>query len=165
MTSTRGGELRRLTPTAWAQSDHMLRARADYDLGYRSRLLDDVAAESLLLFVDELDLAWQSYMTSGGFPRAVAEHEMTGEVGKAFLRDLVAWLHRDVDPDAGEDSVPRLLRALEARCASPLSRRALAEELGYGSRQTVDLRLARLVHAYAAIWCHHVPNSTLLACW
>src|ERR1700739_1189528 len=30
--------------TAWTQSDRMLRDRAIYDLGYRSRLLDDVAA-------------------------------------------------------------------------------------------------------------------------
>lgn len=117
-----------------------------------------VAAESLELFVEELDLAWQAYLTSGGFPRAVAEHHRTGEVGESFLRDLAAWLHRDVDPEAGEDSVPRLLSALEGRCASPLNRRALAEDLGYGSRQTADLRLTRLVGTYAAIWCHQVDE-------
>jgi uncharacterized protein len=117
-----------------------------------------VAAESLELFVEELDLAWQAYLTSGGFPRAVAEHHRTGEVGEAFLRDLAAWLHRDVDPEAGEDSVPRLLSALEGRCTSPLNRRALAEDLGYGSRQTADLRLTRLVGTYAAIWCRQVDE-------
>ena len=116
-------------------------------------------AESLELFVDELDLAWQSYLTSGGFPRAVAEHHKTGEVSEAFLRDLAAWLHRDVDPEAGEDSVPKLLSAIEGRCASPLNRRALAEDLGYGSRQTADLRLMRLVSTYAAIWCHQVDED------
>ncbi len=112
-----------------------------------------IATESLELFVDELDLAWQAYLTSGGFPRAVAEHHRTGEVGEPFLRDLAAWLHQDVDPDAPEDSVPNLLSALAARSASPLNRRALATDLGYGSRQTADLRLLRLVRAYAAIWC------------
>ncbi|MHB1537453.1 MAG: AAA family ATPase [Solirubrobacteraceae bacterium] len=117
------------------------------------------AVESLELFLDELDLAWQAYLTSGGFPRAVAEHHRTGEVGEAFLRDLAAWLHRDVDPEAGEDSVPRLLSTLEGRCTSPLNRRALAEGLGYGSRQTVDLRLRRLVGTYAAIWCHQVDDD------
>jgi uncharacterized protein len=116
-------------------------------------------AESLELFVDELDLAWQAYLTSGGFPRAVAEHHKTGEVGEAFLRDLAAWLHRDVDSDAGEDSVPKLLSALESRCTSPLNRRVLAEALGYGSRQTADLRLTRLVGTYAAIWCHQVDAA------
>jgi predicted AAA+ superfamily ATPase len=125
-------------------------------------LQDDVArvrAESLELFVDELDLAWQAYLTSGGFPRAVAEHHQTGEVGEPFLRDLAAWLHRDVDPDAGEDSVPQLLSALERRCSSPLNRRALAEALGHRSRQTVEVRLARLVRTYAAIWCHQVGGN------
>ncbi len=124
-------------------------------------LQDDAArdaAEPLELFVDDLDLAWQSYLTSGGFPRAVAEHHKTGEVSEAFLRDLTAWLHRDVDPEAGEDSVPKLLSAIEARCTSPLNRRALAEDLGYGSRQTADLRLMRLVRTYAAIWCHQVDE-------
>ena len=116
-------------------------------------------AESLELFVDELDLAWQAYLTSGGFPRAVAEHHKTGEVSEAFLRDLTAWLHRDVDPEAAEDSVPKLLSALEGRCTSPLNRRALAEDLGYGSRQTADLRLMRLVRTYAAIWCHQVDED------
>jgi uncharacterized protein len=116
-------------------------------------------AESLALFVDELDLAWQAYLTSGGFPRAVAEHHKTGEVGEAFLRDLAAWLHRDVDPEAGEDSVPKLLSALEGRCTSPLNRRALAEDLSYGSRQMADLRLTRLVRTYAAIWCHQVDED------
>ena len=117
------------------------------------------AVERLELFIGDLDLAWQAYLTSGGFPRAVAEHHRNGEVGEAFLRDLAAWLHRDVDPEAGEDSVPKLLSELERRCASPLNRRALAESAGYGSRQTADLRLARLVRAYAAIWCHKIDET------
>jgi uncharacterized protein len=117
------------------------------------------ASESLELFVNELDLAWQAYLTSGGFPRAVAEYHKTGEVGESFLRDLAAWLHRDVDPEAGEDSVPKLLSAIEGRCSSPLNRRALAQDLGYGSRQTADLRLERLASTYAAIWCHQVDGG------
>jgi predicted AAA+ superfamily ATPase len=117
-------------------------------------------AESFELFVGELDLAWQSYLTSGGFPRAVAEHHKTGEVGEAFLRDLAVWLHRDVDPEAGEGSVPKLLSAIEGRCTSPLNRRALAEDLGYGSRQTADLRLMRLASTYTAIWCHQVDENS-----
>jgi predicted AAA+ superfamily ATPase len=64
-----------------------------------------------------------------------------------------------VDPEAGEDSVPKLLSAIEGRCTSPLNRRALAEDLSYGSRQTADLRLMRLVSTYAAIWCHQVDED------
>lgn len=117
------------------------------------------AAESLGLFVSDLDLAWQSYLTSGGFPRAVAEHQHTGVVGEAFLADLVAWLHRDVDPESGEDSVPRLLSALQTRSCSPLNRRGLAAELGYGSSRVAEVRLVRLVRSYAAIWCHQVDEE------
>jgi predicted AAA+ superfamily ATPase len=112
------------------------------------------AYESLEPFVDDLDLAWQAYLTSGGFPRAVAEHHRSGEVGDAFLADLAAWLHRDVDPDAGEDSVPKLLSEIERRCTSPLNRTGLATDLGYDRRDTLDRRLTRLVHSYAALWCH-----------
>lgn len=117
------------------------------------------AAGALEFFLDELDLAWQSYLTSGGFPRAVAEHHNRGEVSDAFLHDLAAWLHRDVDPGAGEDSVPKLLSELEMRATAPLNRRVLAEALGYASRQTADLRLMRLVRTYAALWSHQVDEN------
>jgi predicted AAA+ superfamily ATPase len=115
--------------------------------------------ESLELFVDELDLAWQAYLTSGGFPRAVAEHHRNGVVSDAFLYDLAAWLHRDVDAGAAEDSVPRLLAELQARSIAPLNRNHMADSLGYANRQTFDLRLNRLVRTFAAIWCHQVDEA------
>jgi predicted AAA+ superfamily ATPase len=115
--------------------------------------------ESLALFVDEIDLGWQSYLTSGGFPRAVAEYHRTDSVSDAFLHDLDAWLHRDVDPAATEDSVPRLLAELQVRSTAPLNRNTMAQALGYSNRQTFDLRLNRLVRTFAAIWCHQVDDE------
>ncbi|MEV7624448.1 AAA family ATPase [Actinoplanes sp. NPDC089786] len=126
------------------------------------RLQSDEARDvvtQLELFADELDLAWQSYLTSGGFPRAVAEHTRTGLVGPAFLADLEAWLHRDVDRDGPLDSIPRLLAELQARCASPLNRSATAAALSYASRQNFDLRLNKLVRNFAGIWCHQVDET------
>lgn len=82
--------------------------------------------ETLEPLVDELDLAWQSYLTSGGFPRAVAENHKAGAVTDSFLEDLASWSHRDIDPDAHSDSVPRLLSATELRSSSPLSRKNIA---------------------------------------
>lgn len=124
------------------------------------------ALEALEYFVDDLDLAWQAFLTSGGFPRAVAEYDKNGEVSEAFHRDLVAWLYRDVDPEASEDSVPKLLSGIEARCSSPLNRTTFARDLSYATRQTVDKRLKRLVKTYAAVWNpqvgddgQHVPGS------
>jgi uncharacterized protein len=117
-----------------------------------------IAATDLELFVDDLDLAWQAYLTSGGFPRAVAEHTRTGAVGTAFLEDLEAWLHRDVDRDGPVDSIPRLLAELHARSTAPLNRTAVASSLSYSNRQGFDLRLNRLVRNFAAVWCHQVSD-------
>lgn len=117
------------------------------------------AIEELELYSDELDLAWQSYLTSGGFPRAVAEHTQTGAVSESFLADLEAWLHRDVDHDAPPDSIPRLISELQSRSASPLNRRNTAEQLGYPSAQTFDLRLTRSVRSFAGLWCHQVNDT------
>jgi uncharacterized protein len=117
------------------------------------------AASGLELFGDELDLAWQDYLTSGGFPRAVAEHTRNGAVGKAFLDDLEAWLHRDVDRDGPMDSIPRLLAELHARSTAPLNRTAMASALNYANRQSFDLRLNRLVRNFAGVWCHQISDG------
>ena len=114
---------------------------------------------SLNPFIDEFDLAWQSYLTSGGFPRAVAEQHRDGMVSDTFLHDIAAWLHRDVDPSAAADSVSNLLCAIEQHASSPLSRNSLSEELGYPNPAAFDKRLHRLVHAFAALWCHQVDGD------
>ena len=117
------------------------------------------AADRTLAHVDQLDLAWQSYLTCGGFPRAVAEYERLGHVSRAFREDLAAWLHRDIDPDSGEDSVPLLLHALLERSTSPLNRNNAARALGYSSRQTFDVRLNRLTRSFAGLWCHQIDDE------
>ena len=129
---------------------------APWDLQGDSSVL---AVADLELFTGDLDLAWQAYLTSGGFPRAVAEHARSGAVSDAFLNDLAAWLHRDVDRDAPMDSIPRLLAELHARSTSPLNRAAISSHLGYSSRQSFDLRLNRLVRNFAAVWCHQINDD------
>ena len=114
---------------------------------------------TLDLFVDDLDLAWQSYLTSGGFPRAVAEHHRTGAVSDAFINDLVAWLHREVDPDVPAESVALLLDGLERRSSSPLSRASAASDLGYANRPLFDRRVERLVTNFAALWCPQIDDK------
>lgn len=114
------------------------------------------AAGQAELFTDELDLAWQGYLTAGGFPRAVAEHHQLGQVSDAFASDLLAWLHRDVDPDQPTDSVAQLLTDLARRSTSPLNRTNAAQALNYSNRQTLDVRLNRLTNSFAALWCHQI---------
>jgi predicted AAA+ superfamily ATPase len=117
------------------------------------------AAESLLAFADGLDLAWQAYLTSGGFPRAVSEHYRTGSVSESFMRDVASWLHIDVNREAPVDSVPLLVAELQARSTSPLNRSKASEALGYQTRGAFDLRLNRLVRSYGALWAHQVNDS------
>ncbi len=109
-------------------------------------------------FVDELDLAWQSYLACGGFPRSVGEWHRNGEVSDSFLLDIGSWLRHDVEPDAHEDSLPLLVAAIEARTGSPLNRSALAEALGYSGRSVFDRRLSRFVQAFGALWCPQVDE-------
>ena len=108
--------------------------------------------DELRFDVDAYDLAWQDYLTCGGFPRAVAERTQAGDVSIAYIRDLAAWLHRDVDPDSGPESLPLLLEQVATQMASPLSVRATAEELSSSRRETTT-GLNRLVATFAAIWC------------
>jgi len=110
--------------------------------------------EELRFDVDAYDLAWQDYLTCGGFPRAVAEHTTTGEVSTAYLRDLAAWLRTDVDSAAAPESLPLLLAALTQRATSPLNIRTTAAGLGY-SKNTLPVRIHRLVASFAVLWCPH----------
>ncbi len=118
---------------------------------------------TLAFDVDSYDLAWQDYLTCGGFPRAVAEHSRTGLVSIAFVRDLAAWLRRDVDPDAAAESLPLLLDMLIARSTSPLNIAATASDLGYGSREVFDLRLRRLIATHAALVCTRRDGDRVVA--
>jgi len=103
--------------------------------------------------VDAYDLAWQAYLTCGGFPRAVSEHTHHGQVSAPYLRDLAAWLRRDVDVDAAPESLPLLLDGLWRRAPSPMSVARTAADLAYPSRDVFDLRLRRLIATHAALWC------------
>ncbi|RSM52055.1 hypothetical protein DMB66_40555 [Actinoplanes sp. ATCC 53533] len=121
-----------------------------------SRLQDPAVAtalEEVAFDVDGYDLAWQAYLSCGGFPRAVAEYSRTGDVSIGYVRDLAAWLRRDVDPDAPQESVPRLLDMLSCRATSPLNVASAAADIGYPSRDVFDLRIRRLIASHAALHC------------
>jgi len=123
------------------------------DQGVRAEL------DALRFDLDAYDLAWQDYLTCGGFPRAVAEHTRDGMVSIEYLRDLLAWLQRDVDPDSTPQSLPLLLHEVASHMTSPLSIRATAEELGVG-RDAAASRLNRLVASFAALWCPQFTESS-----
>lgn len=121
-------------------------------------ILEEVAFD-----VDGYDLAWQDFLTCGGFPRAVAEHIRAGAVSTSYLDDLRYSLRNDVDPDGPQDSLPRLLGRLAQRATSPLSVTAMAQELGYPSRDIFVRRLNRLVTSHAALWCPRREGDDIVA--
>jgi predicted AAA+ superfamily ATPase len=123
-----------------------------------ANVLDSVAFD-----LDGYDLAWQDYLTCGGFPRAVAEHTRIGAVSTTYLNDLRSWLRADVDPDRPQDSVPRLLDGISQRATSPLNVTATSTALGYPSRDIFDRRLNRLVSSHAAIWCPRREGEQVVA--
>jgi predicted AAA+ superfamily ATPase len=154
-----GRRIRQLMPTGFR--DYLAAAHPGLPLpplAEPSDLQDPGVAEALrgLEFtIDEYDLAWQDFLTCGGFPRAIAEYQRTGAVSIAYSRDLASWLRADVDPDAPAESVPALLAGLVRRMASPINLRSAAEELGYPSRDVFDRRLTRLVNSHALLRCRH----------
>jgi len=117
-----------------------------------------VALEGFQFQVDDYDLAWQDFLTCGGFPRAVAEHRRDGAVSDDFLRDIAASLRGDIQLDGAPQSLPLLLSQLETRSSSPLNIANLALSLSW-TRATTDGRLNRLVSSFGAIWCRQHGDS------
>jgi predicted AAA+ superfamily ATPase len=111
--------------------------------------------ESLAFEVEAYDLAWQSYLTCGGFPRAVYEYDRNGGVSLAFSKDLAEWIRTDLDTSASQESVPLLLAELVVRAASPLNITNTAKALGYSSADTFRRRLQKLESIFAAVKCPH----------
>ncbi|WP_022900744.1 ATP-binding protein [Humibacter albus] len=116
------------------------------------------ALDALQFVVDDLDLAWQDYLTCGGFPRAVFEHTRAGAVSDGYARDLHAWLRRDVDPDAPINTTTTLLRGVGDRMSAPINLTQSASDLGYANRPTFTARVERLISTHAALRCNQVRD-------
>jgi hypothetical protein len=102
--------------------------------------------------LDDFDLAWQAYLTCGGFPRAVSEFHTEGMVSRAYVQDLAAWLRQDVDPDLPPESIALLLAALSERSTSPFNVKVSSEQLGL-TKGILARRLQRLASSFAVAWC------------
>jgi predicted AAA+ superfamily ATPase len=148
--------------------EHLRATRADLgvpDVVNPAELQSDQARqtfETFGLLVDDYDLAWQAYLSTGGFPRAVAEHAQLGAVTDGFIADLEAWLHRDVEPTAGPESIPLLLDTLSSRSTSPLSVNSAARDLGYNNKAVLDLRLRRMIASHALLRCPRRDDGLLV---
>lgn len=154
--STGARRIRHLLPMTFRQFVTVTRPRLPLLDPVHPADLQDPALVDVLdrvrFHVDEFDLAWQEFLTCGGFPRAVAEHATTGGVSDDYVRDLAAWLRGDVSVDGPPESLPLFLCELAERATSPLNIVNLAEALGW-SRSITDNRLHRTVTGFGALWC------------
>ena len=149
--------LRQMFPLSFREFIALTRATLPIPAKTHPALLTSSAVAARLdmarFAVDDYDLAWQAYLSSGGFPRAVHAVETTGSHDRSYLEDLHAWLRRDIDPDGAQESIMTLLAALAQRATSPLDRTGTAAFLGYPSRQTFERRIARMIASFGAVWC------------
>ncbi|MBX6371023.1 MAG: ATP-binding protein [Acidothermus sp.] len=117
----------------------------------------DTAVRELSFFIGDLDLAWQRFLTCGGFPRAVAEFHQRRSISPEFVFDLLSWLISDVSLGVEESTVV-MLDLLQSRMGSPLNLKNTAEHLRM-SRTQWEERLRRLLAAMAAIRCAQVDDT------
>jgi hypothetical protein len=116
------------------------------------------SAEVLAPVADELDFAWQAYLTSGGFPG-----RSSSIIERAQRANLSCGTSSPgcISMSTGNRlsiSVPLLMAELHAHSTSPLNRSKAAEYLGYQTRKSFDLRLNRLVRSYGALWAHRIDE-------
>lgn len=114
--------------------------------------------QQLSPFVHLVDLAWQRYLESGGFPRAVSEYLSTSSVSDAFLHDVRSWVMDDLQLDHSPEVVMDMLDQLQRRLTSPLNVTSTSESLGL-SRDVLAARLNRLTRTFAGSWCHQVDEN------
>jgi uncharacterized protein len=108
--------------------------------------------EPLAVQVDQLVLAWERYLTIGGFPRAVADALEGVEVQATTANGLWNILVGDVlhVGSMSDRDVKALLQRLVAGMGSPLSVANIATSLNIGTRNTVDDRIDRLCASFYA---------------
>lgn len=106
--------------------------------------------EPLAVHVDECALAWERYLTIGGFPRAVADALHAVDVQRGTFNGLWNIIVGDVlrVGAMSDRDVDSLMRCLVERLGSPLSVAKVARTLGIGSRNTVADRIDRLCASF-----------------
>jgi len=120
--------------------------------------------EPLAVQVDRLVLAWERYLTIGGFPRAVADALEGVDVQATTANGLWNILVGDVlrVGSMSDRDVKALLQRLVAGMGSPLSIADIARSLNIGARNTVDDRVDRLCASFYA-WRASITHDGVTA--
>ncbi|MGA9876127.1 MAG: AAA family ATPase [Solirubrobacteraceae bacterium] len=127
---------------------------------FMSREVDDACVE-LLPWLDTLLSTWELYLRVGGFPRAVGDQLIHGEVQDDFIRAL--WDVTAGEAIRGTGTTPAQVQAMLGRLTrsltSPLAVESLRQDMGVDSPHTAKARLQDLVFAYLAWPCHRRDGS------
>jgi predicted AAA+ superfamily ATPase len=108
--------------------------------------------EPLAVYVDDVALAWERYLSIGGFPRAVADALGQVDVQPGTANGLWNVLAGDVlhVGSMSDRDVKAFLQCLVACMGSPLNVAGIAKSLNIGARNTVDSRIDRLCASFYA---------------
>jgi uncharacterized protein len=108
--------------------------------------------EPLTIHLDQLTLAWERYLSIGGFPRAVADALGRVDVAPATANGMWNILVGDVlhVGSMSDRDVKALLQRLVLGIGSPLNVASVTKALNIGARNTVESRIDRLCASFYA---------------
>ena len=114
------------------------------------------AFAELSFWVNELVDAWELYLRSGGFPRAIGDLLRTGDVTDGFVQDLWDVIRGEAIrvTSLGEDDLLNLLGRIADGISSPLNASAIGRDVGLGSNHSVNDRINDLAFAFQTWRCH-----------
>lgn len=154
------GGVRLLLPMGFRAFVHELYPDLASNLPTEQTPLSDIQTEvtrrylnPLMVHVDDVTLAWERYLTIGGFPRAVADAlegvDVCVNTASGFWNILIGdILHVR---SMSERDVKALLRRLVEGIGAPLNVASVAQKLSIGSYNTVEDRISRLAASFY-IW-------------
>ncbi|HEY5342132.1 MAG TPA: AAA family ATPase [Solirubrobacteraceae bacterium] len=114
------------------------------------------AVAELSFWVNELVDAWELYLRSGGFPRAIGDLLRTGDVTDGFVQDLWDVIRGDAirATSLGDVDLLNLLARIADGISSPLNASAIGRDVGLGSHHSVNDRINDLAFAFQTWRCH-----------
>ena len=117
------------------------------------------AAYEMVPWLHALVMAWEAYLSTGGFPQAVTDHINAGAGDSTLSGSLLDLVHRDAlsQTDWSRVQTGAFLQRLAGGLGSPVNRSTMANDL-HTSANTVQRRIAALREAFVLWPCHRSQN-------
>jgi predicted AAA+ superfamily ATPase len=119
------------------------------------------AIGELSFWSNQLVDAWELYLRIGGFPRAIRDFVQTGDVTKAFTRDLwdVARGEAVRVSSLNDAQLLSLLAHIARALCNPINASKIAVEAGLGNHHSVGDRVNDLTFAFLLWICHRIDDN------